>query len=459
MFDRLRQPVSFKRSRSEPTAVEPFGASTEPEYVPDPLADEAIVGEVTVAKGAPARQSRRRGRESAVVGVALEPGLVVAAKSHVNGKLVVENAAFSPIHLDVMRDGEVHDVAALADALSDMFKGSRLERRVRIGIANQRIMMRRLELPPLVDQTEIHQAVLFQAQDEIPMPLESVVLDYHSLGIVEGPSGPRLEVLLVAARRDMIERVMQAAQIAGLQLDGVDLAAFGMIRALRPAGGPAGEPVMYLAIGGLTNIAIARGPVCEFTRVVPWGVEQIAGEVASRCAIPLDEARRLLISAHAVTEAPVVSPPSSELPSGVTPLTPPPVAPGDGISAFSAPTPSLGFVERDPDDLLAGPPPPAAIDPAQVARMALGEGIRRIASEVRNSLDFYLAGQGDTPLTSGVLCGPALEIDGFADALSRELGIEITRGEVALADAGSAAGVPLSVLPVAAGLSVMEGPQ
>jgi type IV pilus assembly protein PilM len=456
MLDRLRQPVSLPFARSgnkaaaaEPSAV-PFSADADDhDAVPPPSEGDRVV-----ARGRAGRAPRRRGlgRESAVVGLALEPGLLVAAKSHVNGALVVENAAFASIHLDVMRDGEVHDVPALADALSGMFKGSRLERRVRIGIANQRIMMRRLELPPLTDQAEINQAVMFQAQDEIPMPLDTVVLDYHSLGVIEGPNGPRLEVLLVAARRDMIERVMQAAQLAGLQLEGVDLAAFGMIRALRAGGTAADEQVMYLAIGGLTNIAIARGAVCEFTRVVPWGVEQIAGDVASRCAIPLNEARRLLIETHAESAAPAVTsleppPPSTIVPSAAV----------DGISAFSAPAPPLGFVERDPDDLLQGPPPPAASDPAEVARTALSEGIRRIASEVRNSLDFYLAGQGDGSLTRAVLCGPALEIDGFADALSRELGIEVTPGSVALATDGAAHDVPLSVLPVAAGLSVIEG--
>ena len=57
----------------------------------------------------------------------------------------------------------------------------------------------------------------FQAQDEIPMPIESVVLDYHPLGIADTPAGPRMHVLLVAARRDMVERMLLAARQAGLR--------------------------------------------------------------------------------------------------------------------------------------------------------------------------------------------------------------------------------------------------
>ena len=77
---------------------------------------------------------------------------------------------------------------------------------------------------------------------------------------------------------------------------------------------------------------------------------------------------------------------------------------------------------------------------------------------MRHSLDFYLAGRTDSPVTRAMLCGPALEIPGFADALSRELGITVLRGEVALASPTAAGAVPLSILPVAAGLSVADGP-
>jgi Tfp pilus assembly PilM family ATPase len=111
----------------------------------------------------------------------------------------------------------------------------------------------------------------------------------------------------------------------------------------------------------------------------------------------------------------------------------------------------------NPSDLMSGPPAPS-VDTGRVVATALNDGIRRIASEVRHSLDFYLAGRTDTPVSRAMLCGPALEIPGFTEALSRELGIDVMRGEVALASPSAAGTVPLSVLPVAAGLSVADGP-
>src|SRR5665213_821269 len=183
----LKQPISLKRSPSRASnaqAAAPSEAST------------------ATASSAPADAPRRRrsaprprGTRS-LVGLEIEPGQLIAVQSRLNGHVVVERAAGTPIAANLVRDGEVTDVDALSAALAELFEGSGLDRRVRIGIANQRIVMRQIELPPITDPKELHNAVQFQAQDEIPMPIDSVVLDYHVLGIQDTPDGPRMQVLL-----------------------------------------------------------------------------------------------------------------------------------------------------------------------------------------------------------------------------------------------------------------------
>jgi type IV pilus assembly protein PilM len=401
MLKSLNQPISFRRKAA--------------------VAPEAKT---------PARALRRSPRGQRVrdlVGLEIEPGQLVAVKSHVNGHVVVERAIGTPIAPNLVRDGEVTDIDALTSALAELFGSSGLDRRVRIGIANQRIVMRQIELPPILDPKELDSAVRFQAQDEIPMPIESVVLDYHPLGIVDVDGAPKMRVLLVAARRDMVERVLLAARQAGLRPEGVDLAAFGMIRALRPTDLAETDRVLYLSIGGLTNLAIAAGPTCEFTRVITTGIDQIVGEVAARAGLPFPDARRAV---SAVSESVTLSRPSA--------------APAGAEHEAEAPAPTGD---------------PLAQVNADVARAALADGIRRIASEVRNSLDFHLGAHAENPIVRAVLTGPALDLAGFDTALGRELGVPLTRGEVALAAEGAAGHVPMSRLAVAAGLSVQEGPQ
>jgi type IV pilus assembly protein PilM len=154
-------------------------------------------------------------RASTIVGLEIEPSAVHAASVTVNGRVSVKTAAVVPLETGIVRDGEVNDVDALADALKLLYRENKgLEKKVRIGIANQKIVVRVLELPPLEDRKELEAAVRFQAQDQIPMPLDSAVLDFQPLDIVETEGGPRQRVLIVAARRDMIDRVMAACKLA-----------------------------------------------------------------------------------------------------------------------------------------------------------------------------------------------------------------------------------------------------
>ncbi len=432
MPNRLTQPIKLKRPSmparrrmvevpdAVPEAPPPAGGAparaarvSHPVKLHRPSAPSmpSITG---LRRGAGAGAGRRTAQ--ALVGLDIEPGGIVAVQVNVNGRVSVERAAGIALPPDVVRDGEVTDVPTLTAALSQLFETSGLSKRVRIGIANQRIVVRRLELPPIADPKELATAVRFQAQDEIPMPLDSVIMDFHALGVVETPNGPRQQIILVAARRDMVERVLEAARAAGLRPEGVDLSAFAMIRALAPTAGPVDERVLYLNIGGLTNLAVADGQTCQFTRVIGGGVDQIVAEVAERCAVPLPRARQLVAESR---------------PDSGRPAT----EPADGADAA----------------------PPADGGHQAVARSVLVEGIHRIAAEVRNSLDFHHAQGAGAGVTRAVLCGPALDIAGFDSALSAELGMPVGTGLVSQLTADAAGGVPASRLTIAAGLAIEEG--
>jgi type IV pilus assembly protein PilM len=430
--------------------------------------------------GMPSLSLRRPGRPTRnLVGLDIEPGQVVAAQVEVNGVLRVERAAGLPIPPNVVRDGEVTDVESLAGALRELFGQAKLDRRVRIGIANQRIVVRKIELPPIEDRRELETAVRFQAQEQIPMPIDSAVIDFHALGIVDTPEGPRQQIVLVAARRDMVDRVLAAARAAGLRPEGVDLSAFAMVRALRPAGADANERVLYLAIGGLTNLAVAEGSTCQFTRVIGGGIEQIVADVAERCAVPLAQARQLLAQTgdpeHLVVEPQAPAAPLAELGNLVslyedeTPgggdLPSPAMPHADlGATAMDAPSPmaapaAQNYYEQappghDPAPAMQDPAAPPS-DPAAVARGVLEDGTRRIAAEVRNSLDFHRSQEHGEPVTRAVLCGPAVDVPGFADAIAAELNIPVTVGGVETGP--GVAGVPASRLTVAAGLALERG--
>jgi type IV pilus assembly protein PilM len=414
---------------------------------------------------------RRSGAK--VVGLDIQPGHVTAVQAHVNGSIVAEHAAALPLPADTVREGEVLDESVLAETLRELFRDNSLSKRVRVGVANQRTVLRTLELPPVTDRKEIATAVRFEAQEQVPMPLSNAVLDFHPLGIHDTPAGPRQQVVLVAAQRDMIQRLLAAVRAAGLRPEGVDLSAFALIRSLYRRDLEHDGRVLYLNVDGLTNMAIAEGAVCRFTRVVGGGLEAMAGELAERRGEAVTDARALLAAADLT--APVETPvePAPDPADAALPEEQNRSASADPeSSATDQDSSTTSYGESLEDSLTASEsfaalaaqaPSPAPVIGAGLdadVRVVLENGIREIAGEVRNSLDFHRSQEGGGEVATVVLSGAALDVPGFSDALEAELRVPLTLGTVGVTD-GAVTGAPVSSqrLAIAAGLSVEEAPR
>lgn len=226
----------------------------------------------------------------------------------------IARAVSAELPAGLVADGEVNDAPALGAAIRHFFKHNDLSRRVRLGVANQQIAVRTMDLPVIDDPAELTAAVRFQAADAIAMPLEETVLDYQVVGESTGPEGsPRVRVVVAAAREAMVTRLVEAVRAAGLRPLGIDLSAFALVRALAPSPGadrpeavapvageaetlgmeapgstsapdrpeiqpleapapalaevPAPERAqVYCHLAGVTNLAVAAGSTCLFTR-------------------------------------------------------------------------------------------------------------------------------------------------------------------------------------------------
>ena len=322
------------------------------------------------------------------------------------------------------------------------------------------------------------------------------MLDFHALGIVETPEGPRQRVVLVAAQRDMIQRLLAAVRDAGLRPEGIDLSAFALIRSLyRPDPEHAGR-VLYLNVDGLTNMAIAEGTLCRFTRVVGGGIEAMASQLAERRSIPLVEARAL-IAAVDLTVQPAPEPVAQSVVAEAEAEIEPDLSrtarssPRRRPRSSTRPRPRTRCERRGSGRARAGhelrrdgrcrtaagrgprarfappadaPPAPAAAPvlssqtPDADVRTVLENGIREIAGEVRNSLDFHRSQEGGGEVARVVLSGAALDLPGFAEALQEQLGIQVERESVH-SDERQLGGISAHRLAIAAGLAVEEAPR
>lgn len=209
----------------------------------------------------------RLGNRAARLSVGLDlDGSYIAAVSISNG-LIVE-AASADMPAGLVRDGEVEDVEGLSHLLREFMKGHNFGKSVWLGVANQQIAVRSLDIPPIEDPDERAAAVRFQASEAVAMPLDEAVLDYQVIGEATGAEGTgSMRVIVVAAREPMVMRLIDAVRGAGLRPNGIDLSAFALMRIVAPEGEAEPAPArVYCHLGGVTNLAVGVGNTCVFTR-------------------------------------------------------------------------------------------------------------------------------------------------------------------------------------------------
>jgi type IV pilus assembly protein PilM len=189
-------------------------------------------------------------------------------------------------------DGQVVDEDAVATSLRRLWQATGLShKQVVLGVANQRVIVRQLELPWL-PRAELRDSLAFQVQDLLPIPVDQSVLDFFPLEERTDSSGGRtLRGLLVAAARETVLVNVRCAEQAGLRVDSVDLTPFAVLRALGAQTGGQVETEALIDIGArVTNIVIHSAGVPRFVRILLVGGQDVTDAVSEQLGVPLPQA-------------------------------------------------------------------------------------------------------------------------------------------------------------------------
>ncbi|MDT5012557.1 MAG: type pilus assembly protein PilM [Mycobacterium sp.] len=310
-----------------------------------------------------------------------------------------------------VRGGEVVDPDAVAAALKQLWSQVKFStKRVIVGIANQRVVVRQIDLPwmPL---PELRKSLPFHVADVIPIPVDEAVLDLHPLEEIVGEDGSRRQrVLLVAASRDMIRSTLDALSLAGLKPQAVDLTSFAVLRALGTpdALGMSQNAEALVEVGAsVTNIVVHQGGVPRFVRILLLGGSDLTEIIADRMGVSIEEAEAIKHST-------------------------------------------------------ALPPDPASVGIDPVTRV-LEAAATTWVEEVRGSLDYYLAQSDSVRIGRVVLSGGGALLAGLANRLSLatripvELASPMARleiGRTKLTPAQLAYADPLASVPVGLALGL-----
>jgi type IV pilus assembly protein PilM len=345
-------------------------------------------------------------------------GLKIGA-SQIAAALVVNNGstprlvqlARRPLEPGIVVAGEVRDVPALAAALESFFTDNKLPRKgIRLGIGTNRIGVRSLDVEGIDDVRQLGNAVRFRAHEALAIPMDEAVLDYHVTGeTVTESGGISRRVLLAAAYREPIDHYIEAFRSARLELVGIDVEAFALLRAVAPtrAADPDAAPsaVVAVALGhDRSTLAISDGTVCDFMRVLEWGGGKLDAAISRALGLTLEEAsevkNQLSLEANA-----------------------------------------------DPDPRITR------------ARSAVLAELETLARELVASLQFYQSEPGSLPIAEILVTGGTSQLPGLPEELERLIRARVRAADPLAgvrAEPGAASRDDLASLAVAIGLGVEQ---
>lgn len=299
------------------------------------------------------------------VGIELAPERINIAQLRKQGQGYKVTTLYShEVPEGIFQDGKIADSPALAELIQEALAESKLKvDRVATAVPMREAIIRIIPIPAELDERELddmvknHEAGLY-----LPYPRDEVDLDYQKLGFRQDEDGiEKVDVLLVATRKEITESYIDTFGQAGLQVNILEINSFALIRTIREQlrqFSPQEAAVLVDIEFDSTEIAIVVDGVPQFSRTVPIGTFQLQSALSRAMNLPTSRNTDLLQG-----------------------MTIPPV-PADGMGGRTGAT---------------------GINPGMAALLrVLGE----LADELRRSIDFYLNQSDNLEVAQLLLAGP-----------------------------------------------------
>ena len=193
----------------------------------------------------------------------------------------------------VYEDGQIVDSLTLAELIKQTLKENKISaKKVAAAVPMREAIIRIIPVPAELDEQELRDMILVhEASLYLPYPREEVDLDYLKLGYFMDEDGiEKVNVLLVATKREVTDLYLEVFQQAELQVDVLEINSFALIRTIREQLRQFGakEAVVLVDIEfDSTEIAIIVEGVPQFSRTVPIGTYQMRTELSEAMGLPM----------------------------------------------------------------------------------------------------------------------------------------------------------------------------
>ncbi len=210
----------------------------------------------------------------------------------------------APLPPEAIVDGALMNSSAIVQAVQELVAQQKVKtREVAIGVRGHSVIIKKISLPRMT-QEELDESIQWEAEQYIPFDVKDVNIDTQIL-TPEGDAAGQMDVLLCAAKKDMINDYTSVCAEAGLTAVVVDVDAFAVQNAyeanydVNPA-----ETIVLINVGAaVSNINVISRGITTFTRDITMGGNAFTEEIQKQLNISYDEAEALKVGGQGETDA------------------------------------------------------------------------------------------------------------------------------------------------------------
>ena len=282
----------------------------------------------------------------------------------------LQSFGMKPLPPEAIVDGALMNSTAIVQALQELMSELKVKsKEVAIGVSGHSVIIKKIQMPRM-SQEELEESIQWEAEQYIPFDVKDVNIDTQILDSGANDATGQMDVLLVAAKKDMINDYTTVVSESGLQPVVVDVDAFAVQNMFASNYDvPDKETVVLINAGAsVVNINIISNGITVFTRDVTIGGNQFTEEIQKQLNVSYEEAEAL----------------------------------------------KIGGTRGDSD----------AVVPQEVERV-LQSVAEQVAGEIQRSLDFYAGTAVDANFTKVYLSGGTAKIPALFKTIETRVGVPV----------------------------------
>jgi type IV pilus assembly protein PilM len=307
-----------------------------------------------------------------IVGLDVGSSSVKAVELSTKGKgntFELTHLGVAPLPSEAIVQGAFLNSGAIADALREAMEQAKIKtKQVAAAVCGHSVIVKKVSLPAMTRE-ELDEQIRWEAEQYIPFDVNEVNLDFQILD--SGGTEGQMEVLLVAAKKDLIDDYVQVINEAGLTPAAIDVAAFAVQNSFEANYDVKPEEVVALVnIGAqVVNINIVVNGAPSFTRDITTAGNQYTEEIQKTLSISFEEAERIKLGGKRSEDSQEVVP--------------------------------------------------------QEVEQAMQTVTETVIGEISRSLDFFAATTADARIERVLLAGGGAKVSGFADSFHERTNLPV----------------------------------